>query len=68
MFVPKLVPSGNKMYGVLVVESIRLFQYWKPAVKLLMRFDVRSELRVKFVRIRSLIVKFPSERSFCDVD
>jgi hypothetical protein len=52
-FVPKIVPSGKVKYGVRVFESIRLFQYWNPAVKLLIDFEDRIEVSVALARIRS---------------
>ena len=38
------------------LESMRLFQYWKPTVKLLMVLGVRIEVRVPLVMMRSLMV------------
>ncbi len=46
-----------------VFESIRLFQYWNPAVKLFTDLLLSTELSVRFARIRSLIVKLPSVES-----
>jgi len=54
---------GEGEVGARVFESMRLFQYWKPAVKLLIMVLVRMELNVTLVRMRSLMVKLPSERS-----
>src|SRR6266566_5877488 len=61
-----LVPNcavGNVTSGARVVLSIRLFQYEKPAVKLLTRVELRAEFTVTLATCIWLTVKLPSVRS-----
>src|SRR5215831_866235 len=57
------MPLGKVNSGTLVVLSIRLFQYWKPAVNWLIRVGVKDELTVRLATCRWLTVKFPSVKS-----
>src|SRR5207302_2789181 len=60
VLVPNWMLFGNVNSGTFVVLSIRLFQYWNPAVNWFVNVGVRSEFTVRFATCKWLTVKLPS--------
>src|SRR5215467_5505178 len=61
-----LVPneaSGKVMSGAWMWLEMRLFQYWNPAVKVLIKVGESCEVKVKLAICRWLVVKLPAVRS-----
>src|SRR5215467_153933 len=66
-----LVPneaSGKVTSGALILLAIRLFQYWNPAVKVLIAVGESCEVTVRFAICKWLVVKLPSVRSPVPLD